>query len=224
MNGMFAPVPERYRGVWARTLLETPTLRDDTTFVRWLQTAHRHADLRVPHEARLPPVGAAQLALQQGFCGHTEVTTASGDEFCQWHRVHDLQPPRGQPDIGRIRFETPDRLIETGVHADYLEVWERLTGSTGRSAVLEQGQDTLLLAGRFLMRVRPSAASHAFEISFGELAAGAWTITQSSLPALEGCVLPCRWQRTSAGEATVSLGEAESAWQVLEWDAADAVD
>ena len=32
------PVPDRYHGVWVRTLLETPEGRDTTTWVRWLQT------------------------------------------------------------------------------------------------------------------------------------------------------------------------------------------
>ena len=47
-----APVPARYRGVWTRTLLETPEVRDDTTFVRWLQLGRWHADLRIPLVAR----------------------------------------------------------------------------------------------------------------------------------------------------------------------------
>ena len=69
------PVPERYRGVWSRTLLQTPERRDDTTFVRWLQTTQRHADLRIPAGPRDP-------AALQGFCGRTAVDEPGGDEVC----------------------------------------------------------------------------------------------------------------------------------------------
>ena len=33
-------------------------------------------------------------------------------------------------------FETPDRVIERGVHGNYLEVWERLPASVGRRIAL----------------------------------------------------------------------------------------
>ena len=156
-------VPARVRGVWVRTLLQTPTATDTTTFVRWLQTARWHADLRIPADARGagPGEGAvAGLARQQGFCGVTTVEQRGADEICAWHRRVDFQPPGPHPDAGRIVFETPDRLIETGIHAEYLEVWERLPESTGRCVVLEllpaagEGRTTrLLVAGRHAMRV-----------------------------------------------------------------------
>jgi hypothetical protein len=76
-------VPERYHGVWARTLLETPEGRDTTTWVRWLQTGLWHGDLRVPLEAaRDVPEGRAQV---QGFAGTshgptpTSLRSAPGD-------------------------------------------------------------------------------------------------------------------------------------------------
>jgi hypothetical protein len=236
-----APVPERYRGVWVRSLLTTPTSRDDTTFVRWLQTSRWHADLRVPPEAR-----PDRLALQQGFCGVTTVEVNDGAEVCRWHRRLDFQPPGPHPDAGHIVFEGTERLIETGVHADYLEVWERLPGSTGRFAVLEasQGQapSMLLVSGEFAMRVRPRhaawpsdtttadtlrdlvqrhpAAAPAlldFEISFGRLAQGRLHIAQSSLPALEGSDEACRIERV-ADDAAVMHGPAGTTpWRVLEW-------
>jgi hypothetical protein len=237
-----APVPDRYRGVWVRTLLTTPSSRDDTTFVRWLQTSRWHADLRVPTEAR-----PDDLARQQGFCGVTTVDVNDGAEVCRWHRRLDFQPPGPHPDAGHIVFEGSERLIETGVHADYLEVWERLPGSTGRFAVLEatQGQAPamLLVSGEFAMRVRPRRATWPgdtttadtlhdlvqrhpaaapdlldFEISFGRLAQGRLHITESSLPALEGSVEACRIERV-ADEAAVMHGPAGATrWRVLEWD------
>lgn len=157
-----SPVPERYRGVWARTLLQSPQGKDERTWVRWLQTGQWHADLRVPEAARLlaPP----SLARQQGFCGITRIDEQAGGgaDICTWQRHFDFQPPRDTSDAGHMVFDGPDRLIETGVHGHYLEVWQRLPGSLGRNIALAgqdaQGQDSgarVLVAGGYLMHVRP---------------------------------------------------------------------
>jgi hypothetical protein len=159
------PMPEHYRGVWARTLLQTPQCKDTSTYVRWLQTSLWHADLRVPPGLSL---GSAPelLATQQGFCGVTQVSSSTQGDACTWHRKTDFQPPRPDVDAGLMVFETPDRVIETGIHADYLEVWERLPDSTGRFIVLgglrpsgAPSLDRLLVAGSYAMRVRPRAAN-----------------------------------------------------------------
>lgn len=159
------PVPERYGGVWARTLLETPDGRDTTTRVHWLQTEGWHADLRVPSGLDpTTPEGRAQL---QGFCGITRITPGRDGQpdICTWHRRWDVQPPRSTPDAGYMVFETPDRVIETGVHGTYLEVWERLPGSTGaylaQAEVDAQGLPTgvqRFVAGRYAITVRPRQA------------------------------------------------------------------
>jgi hypothetical protein len=154
------PVPDYYRGVWKRTLLQTPQQKDDSTFVRWLQTSLWHADLRVP--PGLTPICAPeQLAMQQGFCGVTQVSQSAQGEVCTWHRRMDFQPPRPDVDAGLMVFETPERVIETGVHARYLEVWERLPNSTGRYIALggllasgEPSPERFLIAGSYAMRVR----------------------------------------------------------------------
>lgn len=156
------PVPAAYRGVWQRTLLETPEGRDTTTRVHWLQTAGWHADLRVPAGVDPgTPEGRAQL---QGFCGLTRITPGLGGQpdVCTWHRRWDVQPPRSTPDAGTMVFETPERVIETGVHGRYLEVWERLPGSTGPYAAQaeldNQGRPTgamRFVAGRYAITVRP---------------------------------------------------------------------
>jgi len=155
------PVPDHYRGVWARRLLETPQQRDESTFVRWLQTSRWHADLRIP--AMAPEIDAqTRLASQQGFCGVTQVERQAKGEVCTWQRRLDFQPPRADVDAGLMVFETSERVIETGVHAPYLEIWERLPDSTGRFIALagldEAGGDTqerFLVAGRYAMHVRP---------------------------------------------------------------------
>jgi hypothetical protein len=159
------PVPERYRGVWVRTLLETLEGRDTSTRVHWLQTGGWHADLRVPQGADpATPGGRTQL---QGFCGLTRITPGKDGQpdVCTWHRRWDIQPPRSTPDAGFMVFETPERVIETGVHGPYLEIWERLPGSTGRyraQAELDaQGQPTgvqRFVAGRYAITVRPRTA------------------------------------------------------------------
>ena len=164
-ENLYPAVPERYHGVWARTLLETPDGRDTTTWVRWLQAGQWHADLRIPSDLDRSQFNG--LAQQQGFCGVTQITAAQGDEteICTWHRRHDFQPPRSTPDAGTMVFETPDRVIERGIHGTYLEVWERLPESMGRRIVLQglnaDGQTTnerLLIVGSCLMHVRPRNA------------------------------------------------------------------
>lgn len=241
-------VPDRYRGVWVRTLLETPELRDASTYVRWLQTPLWHADLRVPS----PAPGANEpwkLASQQGFCGVTEVALTSQGEVCTWQRRLDFQPPRVERDAGVMVFETPDRVIESGFHANYLEVWERLPDSSDRFIALAgldaTGHDTqerFLVAGRYAMRVRPRRcplpldtpagqslaevlARHPwqtadlldFEISFGTLEDGQWTIEQSTLPSLRGVCMALILQKLDDKHARIDTPAGASHWQILEW-------
>lgn len=135
-------VPEHYLGVWQRSLLETAEGRDSESTVYWLQTRHWHADLRIP--AHRPDFSGMTcladcddkrlrwLAGQQGFCGITQVD----DEYCTWHRQMDLRPANGSRDIGRMVFDG-ERVIETGVEADYREIWQRLPRSRGGTAALE---------------------------------------------------------------------------------------
>lgn len=156
------PVPEAYHGVWQRTLLETPEGRDTTTWVHWLQTGLWHGDLRVPADAeRATSTGCAQ---QQGFAGTTAIARPDPalPEVCTWQRTIDFQPPRSMPDAGLMVFETPQRVIETGIHGTYLEVWERLPGSVGQRIALaaldaagEPTAERLLVSGRYLMHLRP---------------------------------------------------------------------
>jgi len=241
-------VPERYQGVWVRKLLETPEQRDDSTAVRWLQTGLWHADLRVP--CPTPAADAPlELARQQGFCGVTEVTQTPQGEVCTWQRRLDFQPPRPDADAGLMVFETPDRVIETGIHAPYLEVWERLPDSTGCFIALAgidaAGYDTqerFLVAGRYAMQVRPRhsawppgtatgqslaevLARHPelapslldFEISFGTLENGLWTVEQSTLPTLRGACAALNLRQLDATQARVDSSSGAAHWQILEW-------
>lgn len=216
------PVPDAYLGVWKRTLLRTPRIEDTTTQVYWMQTRSWHADIRMPAN-RPDCMGKSSLdqltrdelfglARQQGFSGTTEVE----GNICRWLRRFDFQPPSGANDIGRMEFETPDRVFEYGVEAEYFEIWERLPDSVGGDFAVRLSQDPYVLllgTGRFRMRVRPrrvpldtapglSALAVArprtvvrdlldFEISFGSLrGADAWRIDHSTLPWREGLDLP----------------------------------
>jgi hypothetical protein len=168
-----SPVPSRYRGVWRRSLLKAGEVHDVDSLVYWMQTSRWHADIRIPasrpdftHVRSLHDCDRAQLcwlASQQGFAGVTEVDAASGTEICRWHRVVDFQPPAATPDAGAMQFER-DRLVETGVHADYLEHWQRVPHTDAGFAVLQQRATAesssngkmrlLLIAGRQVMHVR----------------------------------------------------------------------
>ena len=165
------------------------------------------------------------------------------NERCTWHRLLDLQPPARNADAGWLEFTSPDRLVETGVHGSYLEVWERLPDTTGRCVVLTNRDGAFwLLSGTALMHVRPRRCGwpadtqpgdtlatvvtrhpHAaaglldFEISYGLLQAGHWSIAHSSLPARAGCRTSFALNRTDAATATVALGGQISTWQVREW-------
>jgi hypothetical protein len=192
------PVPTAYLGVWRRTLLTTRAGRHDaSTEVYWLQTATLHADLRIPQPM---PVMATDLELaeQAGFAGLTVVES----DICQWHRLMDYQPFTGESDIGRMRFETPDIVIEDALDGSYQETWERLPDSLGanwglwlNAAEDPSRQACLLVAGDFFLfaaerptplrpgghlRDQVAAASAvepqtqlAFELSFGRRQQGA---------------------------------------------------
>lgn len=232
------PVPFAYRGVWMRTLLETPDLRDDSTFVRWMQLGRWHADLRIPAAARtahetLPfsqysPAQLALLATQQGFCGVTQVTRGGTGEVCTWHRLVDYQPPGPNPDAGLMVFETPDCVIETGVHGVYREIWHRLPHSTGRRIALVEparpdGQPSarLFIAGQYLMRVRPQChAGPDFEISFGRSESGRWHIEHSTLPGLAGQSLTFAVQRCGMEKVQLQGEMGAVYWNILEWEEA----
>lgn len=163
-------VPDAYVGLWQRLILQRDAVPADVTSnVFWLQTRGLHADVRIP--AGRPDFGVARslsdtpreqllwLAQQEGFAGITEVE----GEVCSWLRHMDFRPPTRNRDIARMVFVEADLIVETGLEARYLEVWERVPGSTGLSIALErvdaQGRtadplEYLLVAGEYMMRAR----------------------------------------------------------------------
>lgn len=177
------PVPLDYRGVWMRTLRQTPSQTgepapesDDQSWACWLQTSVWHGDLCVPEPARqarealplatLPPPQLAALTHQGGAVGCTLVEAQPEGELCTWVRHADYRPPSLLPDTAWMLFESPDRLIRIGVNEAYTEVWQRLPDSVGRFRCLagrdEQGHDNghrLLVAGAYLLYSRPRQPS-----------------------------------------------------------------
>jgi hypothetical protein len=164
---MSGPVPAQLRGLWRRLSLTAPNVNDTTTRVLWLQTASLFADIRIPADrldlssaagfAAVSDDGLIALAAMAGFAGVLEV---EGD-ICRWRRELDFQPPGGPPDEGRFRLEG-DLLIETGIHADYEEVWRRETpAAPGLAAFrLVAGAEPadpagiLTLAGDYFLMIR----------------------------------------------------------------------
>lgn len=190
-------VPSRYLGVWRRTLLRTPERTDTTSWVHWLQTEHWHGDLRVP------AYGSRRLV--QGFGGQTTVARpqATEPEVCTWHRRIDLEPPRPTPDEGHMVFEGSERVIETGIHGPYLEVWERVPESIGPTLALARGPEhapeLFLVAGHCAMHLRPAERRAHLRIAYGMLNGGHWNITRATHVEWEGQRLACAWRAEGEG-------------------------
>lgn len=175
------PQVSQCSGLWRRTLLiDTDGSRDTTTQVQWLQGLSAFVDLRGP--------GA-------GFAGRL----SQREDIFEWTRTIDLQPA-GPPDAGRMSWEG-DVLVEVGVHADYIEHWQRdpepldprwgllLSGPGGGVAILVR------VGARFGWAVKSDTRA---EISLGTVSGDDWLITDSAhtgrvgvtlLPRLEsGCL------------------------------------
>lgn len=265
MSPSHRQIPDDLRGVWQRTQLQTgtdaicPPVPDTDSWVRWLQTSLWHGDLRIPSSAlharcamplkQMSPQQHNALAKQQGFAGITQVEALPEGQICTRLRRVDYQPPGLTPDAGWLMFDRPDHFIEIGVHADHNAIWARLPDSTGRYIALAgrnaQGDDDgrrLLVAGRYMMMIRPRHARwpasllpgdtladvmqrHSeqvtdwldCDISFGHLQQGHWHIEHATLPEREGQRHACQLHRHEAHVATVKMPDADGDWHVLEW-------
>lgn len=195
----------------------------------------------------------AWLAQQQGFAGRC---VFDGGYF-QWVRAIDFQPTTSCDDVGSLRWEG-SVLIETGRDVGYVEHWHRdasaptLPGAAvtlreanenTAAALLRVGavfmfaRDRAMLpaAGRTLAECVAGAPSlrHAqqlvdCEISFGDVQAGVFRITASTLPfrigdtldphfardrlttldrAADGAALTRHWEITTVEGELSELGE-----------------
>lgn len=160
-------------GLWRRTLLiDTDGTRDTTTDVRWLQGLTAFVDLRRPVDP----------AAWDGFAGRLG---QDGDVF-EWDRFAGLVPQQ-HPDAGRMHWDG-EVLVETGVHADYVEHWVLEPVSGPLWAMSLSGAAG---AQGLMMRVGPyfgwaTSAVGSVEISLGTITGAGWRITDSSEKAHDG--------------------------------------
>lgn len=215
-------VPSEYLGLWRRDSLVQPNgLRDVTTEVYWLQSHGLYVDLRIPAGrpdfrgysdlSALPPGHLEWLRKQEGFAGRLSVDGG----ICHWRRDLDYQPPGVVDDIGQAHFISESVLLETGVLADYAEIWRRavlngvdrnadqvlaarsIPGEHGRLGFWVVVGDVFMYA---IDRVKPFASNLAgaawtlddfdCEIGFGRVQGSLpWQIDRCSLPYVEGSSL-----------------------------------
>jgi hypothetical protein len=215
------PHPPFPTGLWRRLSMTYPDGRSDmTTRVLWLQTQSIFADLRVKADrpdavgfAQMPDEILLDLAQSQGFAGVLEVDGS----ICRWRRQIDFEPPGGPPDEATFAIKG-NRLIETGIHAAYVEVWERVTAPDVPLTAFRLDGPTagyLVLAGTQFIEIidRPKKVPPAkdlahlvqqhldagdraaavalvdMRINFGEISHGEWRIDLATLPWLEGTTL-----------------------------------
>jgi len=163
-------VPQNYLGIWQRTLLKQADMVDESSYVLWLQTQQYHVDIRIPaHRPIFNSINQLEdcsleqlswLATQQGFSGITQIK----DNTSEWIRDHDFQPFNGQRDIGEMKFENDNILMESGIDTDYLERWERVANShlnlsvkqiVGENRHAKKVRARLFTANRMFAFVRP---------------------------------------------------------------------
>lgn len=139
-------------GLWRRRWLRTPTSEDISTCVLWMQGQQLHVDLRLPAAAMeftqassLSELNAHQLrtlAKAEGFAGKTTVKNS----VCTWTRHINLQGPLKGIDTGRLR-QTPDGLLESGIHAQYEELWQQIDPTVPQARMMtnSHGQTLVIL-------------------------------------------------------------------------------
>jgi hypothetical protein len=202
MTATISPLLGELTGVWRRTLLVDDAGREDErSDVVWLQAGSSFVDLRRPpgrpsfdRVAGVSDLGDAQREWAMGHQGFAGTLVVTGGVF-EWRRAIDLLPPGPVPDAGRLRLES-GLLVETGVHADYIEHWVpqpvtpspvwtmRLRDNESRPALLIRVGDHFGWArGRL-----PRAQEDFFdcEIALGRITGASWRIEASSLPFREG--------------------------------------
>lgn len=194
-------VPQRYLGAWRRDYIRRANgTFDNTTQCWWLQAAHYHIDLRVPadrpsladRQALEQLDGAAKQAYmrQTAWTGRTEVN----GERCQWWPDAAWPGLSDEPDIGVMRFESDDEVIETCPDGRYVERWVRIgsiiESCTGvRLAAADANVDatlTIIVAGK-LGGAALDVAGNPLEVSIAQAAApDTWRVLRATSPWLEG--------------------------------------
>ncbi len=143
---------EDVQGHWQRAWLKAPGVVDHDTCVHWMQCGSLYADVRIPSDRpdirgaraldELSPASLAKLMEAEGFAGEIIVE----DGVCTWGREINWHGAPEVVDAGALEFTEDGALVETGVHADYKELWhqmydmpdegQRLLGENGEVAYL----------------------------------------------------------------------------------------
>ena len=191
-----------------RTLLVAADgTRDTTTRVVWLQGPSLFVDLRLPGAepgsldgldgpGSLAGATSEQLqalAAREGFAGRFHLDGG----LARWDRLVDWRPPTGVPDEGTIARDGAV-VVETGVHAPYVEHWLPEPDATGDAAAVLLHEDGSRRSG---VLVRVGAR-------FGLARSRATALAQGgSLADLLAAAAPA--DRASLLDCEISLGRVE---------------
>jgi len=193
--------------------------------------------------AAMPPFVVTVAMAYQGVWARTLLETPGGRDTSTW--VRWVQTARCHGAFGRSGesaaacaegplaphnvFQTPERIVQTGVHDRHLAVWERLPASLGRRVALARrdalGRPTreqVLWCGDYLMHIAPQDGAPD-AVGFGpfDAARGVWTIERASQPERDGSEQPLQLQRLGLDLARIAGGAGlDGAWEVLEWSEA----
>lgn len=198
-------VPAAYRGVWSRTCIRRRDGSEDrTTRVWWLQSAQLCFDLRIP-------AGQSRDG-QTAFAGRTEVR---GDR-CEWHPEIAHPALSGDLDAGTMRFDSPDRVHETGIDGSYDEDWVRLAPGPVIGARLEsiEGEIAYLLVSDAW-----AAWASQGDFSVARYGPGSWSVVASTAVYREGQPIftndvSVQAARSWAAGSSLSLGTLGT-WRVM---------
>lgn len=216
------PVPNWAIGLWQRRQLETGDgSLDRTSCVLWLQTDTLFGDLRIA-----APSITIEPRLRHGFAGELRVA----GQKCEWIRELDTHPSGGPADAGAV-FICGERMIECGLHENYLEHWDRVsTTLTPRVALrrTEKGATSAILVvcgAEFILAQRAhgrptSAQAPLCHVTYGNVrgANGHWIAQHSTSVETEGRqALPAAtWKPISPSTIAETTDQTEGSrlWQV----------
>lgn len=222
------------QGHWIRDWIKAPGFEDHTTQVHWMQSGAIYADVRIPLDrpdltgvaslSALPPDTLADLLKAEGFAG---AVTLDG-EHCTWQRAINWHGAPDGTDIGHIAFNDQGQMIESGVEAEYTELWDH-EDAPGRLAYRLQGKGydgTLVVIGdQFVLAIdrpgRPATAPLATSLKSGQ--------TPAEIAQLFDCVYATGdWikgqghariatQPKSEGQVVLSLEKDKAIWHCTDF-------
>ncbi len=229
--------PEDLQGHWHRAWFKAPGVCDHETAVHWMQAGRIYADIRIPsgrpdvRGARalsdLSDAALLRLLTAEGFAG----TITVEDDICTWAREINWHGTPETVDRGHMAFEGAGRLIETGVDADYAELWHRradkraramhLTAETrhaylvtiGKSFVFGVATPGVAASASMIASLQAGQRSRALHehfanvFAFGRWLGGRAMVDLCTNPLIEGqAILTCRAQDDLVWHAVDFLG------------------